>query len=144
MGDPLGGLAYLPSGVTLPAPRPHHDDRGYWAGAEAGELRLPRCSACSRFFWPAGPICPRCSSARVTWTRCSGRGRVSSWVRFHKRYFEGAETPYVVAQVDLEEGPRLFATLLSDDPQVGMEVGVVFTPREGVVLPEFAPSDAAA
>lgn len=69
---------------------------------------------------------------------------MSSWVRFHKRYFAGAETPYLVAQIDLEEGPRLFATLLADEPQVGMEVVVVFTQREGFVLPEFVPRDAPA
>ena len=130
--------------MSLPPPRPHHDDLGHWEGAAVGELRLPCCPTCEQFFWPGGAICPRCLSSEVEWRRCSGRGRVSSWVRFHKRYFEGAEPPYVVAQIDLDEGPRLFATLLADEPQVGMEVQAVFTPREGFVLPEFIPAHAAA
>jgi uncharacterized OB-fold protein len=130
--------------VKLPAPRWHHDDAGYWDGAREGELRLPRCGSCAHVFWPGGPVCPRCLSTRVEWFGASGRGTVSSWwVRFHKRYFPDAPTPYVVAQIDLEEGPRLFATLLTDEPRVGMEVEAVFTQREGFVLPEFAPRAAA-
>ena len=126
--------------MSFPAPRPHHDDRGFWEGAAAGELRMPRCEGCGHCFWPGGPRCPRCLSPLVEWAACSGRGRVSSWVRFHKRYFDGAETPYVVAQIDLEEGPRLFATLLTDEPRIGLAVEAVFTQREGFVLPEFVPS----
>jgi uncharacterized OB-fold protein len=139
VGDAVVGLGYFPPRMNLPPPRPHHDDRGYWEGAAVGELRIPRCHDCGRFFWPGGPVCPSCLSTAVEWTRVSGRGRVSSWVRFHKRYFEGADVPYVVAQIDLDERPRLFATLHTDDPRVGLEVEVVFTPRESFVLPEFVP-----
>jgi uncharacterized protein len=126
--------------MTFPTPRWHHDDAGFWAGARAGELRLPRCTACAHTFWPGGPVCPRCLSPDVDWVACSGRGRVSSWVRFHKSYFEGAQVPYTVAQIDLDEGPRMFATLLSDEPRVGMVVSAVFSERDGFVLPEFAPA----
>jgi uncharacterized protein len=126
--------------TDFPLPLNHHDDRGHWEGATNGELRLPRCSDCGQLFWPAGPVCPACFSFGVQWTTCSGRGRVASWVRFHKRYFEGAPVPYVVVLVEVEEGPRLTTTWAGgEDPAIGMEVEVCFADRGGFVLPEFRP-----
>jgi uncharacterized OB-fold protein len=127
--------------VTFPLPILHHDDRGHWEAAARGELAVPRCRECGLAFWPGGPVCPACLSWAVEWERCSGRGRVTSWVRFHKRYWEGAEVPYVVVLVELEEGPRLISGWASDEePRVGAPVEVCFRGREGVVLPEFRPA----
>lgn len=128
--------------TTRPLPVRYRDDAEHWDGAARGELRIPYCAECRRCFWPPGPVCPRCLSWNVAWTTASGRGRILTWVRFHKRYFEDDEVPYEVVQVELEEGPRLTTTWAGREPQVGMPVRVVFRRvADGTVLPEFAPRE---
>jgi uncharacterized OB-fold protein len=58
--------------------------------------------------------------------RASGRGTVHSFTVVHRAPPEFvAEAPYVVALVDLEEGPRMMSRLLGVEPAavvVGMPV----------------------
>jgi uncharacterized OB-fold protein len=122
-----------------PAPRMYPDDLPHWNGAREGILCLPYCPSCGRFFWPPGPVCPRCLSS-IEWRAASGVGRISSWVRFHKSYFDGDVTPYVVVQVELEEGPRLTTGFSGAAPQIGLPVKVQFLTTGDFVLPEFAPA----
>ena len=76
---------------------------------------------------------PELDEPIFTWVELSGRGTVSSWVRFHQEYFrEGPfEVPYVVAEVTLAEGPRLYALLDGAageraEPHGGMAVEIVY------------------
>ena len=127
-------------------PRITPDNCLFWEAARRHELRLPRCRECRTVWYPLGPVCPGCLSERFEWERVSGRGKVSSWVVFHQRYFESfaADIPYNVVQVELDEGPRLLANLVgvrNDAINMGMLVEVVFddvTPE--VTLPRFRPA----
>jgi uncharacterized OB-fold protein len=54
--------------------------------------------------------------------------------------------PYVVAMVELDEGPRMMTNLVGcpiDDVQVGMRLRVTFE-SDGPALPFFTPEDASA
>ncbi|MBI2165685.1 MAG: Zn-ribbon domain-containing OB-fold protein [Chloroflexi bacterium] len=121
-------------------------NRPFWEGAKKHELRFQRCNRCSKFWYPHGPVCPYCWSREYEWAKVSGRAKVTSWVVFHQRYFEGFkdEMPYSVAQVELAEGPRFLANLVgvkNEDIYIGMPVEVVFddvTPE--VTLPKFRPA----
>ena len=121
------------------------DNRPFWEAARRHELRLQRCAGCGKVWYPPGPVCPECLSERFEWERMSRRGKVSSWVVFHHRYFESfaSDIPYNVVQVELEEGPRLLANLVgvrNDAIEMGMPVEVVFddvTPK--ISLPRFRP-----
>ena len=131
------------TGYSRPLPRTTPDNEPFWEATRRHELRLQRCDACRRVWWPPGPVCPDCLGDRITWTPVSGRGTVSSSVVFHKAWFPAFanETPYAVVQVELEEGPRLTANLVDVPPaeiRVGMPVTVVFddvTPE--VTIPRF-------
>jgi len=131
------------SAYQKPLPRLTPDNRPFWEAARRHELRLPRCQACKRFWWPPGPACPACLSENYEWTRVSGRGTVSSFVVFHKAYFPAFanEIPYAVVQVELDEGPRLISNLVSvknEEIRIGMPVEVVFddaTPE--ISIPRF-------
>src|SRR5579872_1961182 len=117
----------------------------YWDGLRNRELKLPKCDQCAKVWYPPSSLCPRCWSRKFTWTRLSGRGRVSSWVVFHQSYFRGfdGEVPYNVAEVELEEGPRLLTNLVgvaNDAIRAQMPVEIVFddvTPE--VTLAKFRP-----
>ena len=126
-----------------PLPYLYEDDLPFWEGARDGELRLPRCRGCSETWWPASPVCPRCLSDDVEWYATSGRGQLHSWVVFHKVYYGGLETPYNVAWVELEEGPRVTSRIVDAAPdqlRIGLPVEVVFERlTDEVTLPGFRP-----
>ena len=120
----------------------------YWDGLKNRELRMQRCDGCHKVWYPAAPFCPRCWSRKFTWDKLSGRGRVSSWVVFHQSYFKGFENdiPYNVAEVELDEGPRLMTNLVgvaNDDIKAGMAVEVVYdNVTEELTLAKFRPASA--
>jgi uncharacterized protein len=126
-----------------PLPRVTADNRPFWEAARRHQLALQRCADCGHFRYPPAPVCQECLSESAEWTPVSGRGIVSTFVVFHKRYFESfaADIPYNVVQVQLDEGPRLTANLVdvaNDRIRIGMRVEVVFddvTPE--ISLPRF-------
>ena len=76
---------------------------------------MQKCDGCGLIWYPPSPLCPGCWSRKFTWTQLSGKGRVTSWVVFHQAYFRSFEgdIPYNVAEVELDEGPRLLTCLVS-------------------------------
>jgi len=114
----------------------------FFDGAAAGRLMLRRCRACGTWHAPQALFCMECLSAEIEWTPASGRGRVHSFTIIHRGQIEGLETPYNVAIVETEEGPRIVSQLLGIAPDrivVGMSVSAVFRRlSSGMVLPYFA------
>jgi hypothetical protein len=105
---------------------------GFWAGAAAGELRLPRCT-CGAFRWYPRERCRHCGATDHEWVRTSGRGTLFSWAVVHRTLYEAyAElVPYATGLVALAEDPRVrIATRLVDcDPgelRIEMPVHAVF------------------
>ncbi len=128
-----------------PLPVITEDNRPYWQAAAEGRFVLPACLACDRPFFPLGPVCPFCFCGELEWRTMSGRGTVSSFVVYHQafyRYFRD-KLPYAVAQVELEEGPRVNGNVLevpASAVHIGMPVEVTFERvTETIVLPQFRP-----
>jgi uncharacterized OB-fold protein len=126
---------------TLTPPQPRGDAlAAYRDGLARGELLVTRCPDCGNRQLPPRPVCPACSSTRTPeWVAVSGRGRVWSYVVFHKPYLaEGPPTPYTVAVVALDEGPRLITNIVAaDDLRVGLPVDATF--EHGLV--KFTPAN---
>jgi len=120
-------------------------NQSYWEGLKRHELTLQRCGDCGKVWYPPAPFCPQCWSRNVTWQKLSGRGKVNTWVVFHQAYFSAFKDalPYNVAEVELEEGPRLLTNLVAVDNadiEVGMPVEIVFDEvTEEVTLAKFRP-----
>lgn len=119
--------------------------RPFWEGGLTGELRLQRCSACGHLRYPISTVCPRCLSGEARWEAVSGLGAVLSYTVFERSYNETwkDQVPYVVALVELDEGP-VFLTNLVGVPiaraRVGQRVSVVFKRRSAkAALPQFTP-----
>ena len=128
-----------------PRPVPTPETRHYWEGARAGELRLQRCRACAKAYFPPRPACPHCGTADTEVFRASGRATLYSYV-IHERPAPGFEPPYAIAVVALEEGPRLMTSLV-DVPQtpeallLDMPLEVVFEKQtDAITLPFFRPA----
>lgn len=101
----------------------------FWDGLRDGRLLAQICVSCDAPRFPIAPICPRCGDDTVAWRELSGRGTIFSWVRYHRSYLpEFADLlPYVVALVQLDEGPRMFARLIDppNDPAIGDAVSLI-------------------
>lgn len=126
-----------------PLPRITATNRLFWEATRRHELMLPRCPACRRWVYPISTLCWGCEAGDpLTWDHLSGRGCVSSWVVYHRRFdpFKESDVPYSVVEVELEEGIRLIGTtegIAIEDIDVGLPVRAVFrdvTPEVTLVL----------
>jgi len=114
----------------------------YRAALEDERLTFQRCVACGHAWLPARTECPRCWSPDHSWEAASGGATVVSWVVFHVAFDPRFKdrTPYNVALVDLEEGPRLVTNIIGipdDEDLVGRRVALCFEEDMGRKLPRF-------
>jgi uncharacterized OB-fold protein len=88
-------------------PAPVGPNAEFYAFLARGELRLQRCQGCGEFRHPPRHRCPACGSRDATWAAVSGHGRLFSWTVTHRPVDPAFSPPYVVAIIELDEGPRL-------------------------------------
>lgn len=109
----------------------------------AGVLALQHCGACGGVTAQPVVLCPDCGEPALSWRPASGRGRVHAVTVV--RSGPGAETPYCVALVDLEEGPRIMSRvegLPPDQVRIGFAVTAeVVRPPEGEAFHLFRPAE---
>ena len=111
-------------------PQPTPETQHFWDGTRAGELRLQRCNACGKVYFPPRPFCPACAARDVTVFAASGKGRLYSYV-IHHRPVPGFTPPYAIAVVELDEGPRMMTNITGcpqtpEALQLDMPVEVAF------------------
>lgn len=88
-------------------------------------------------------LCPQCWSDQLEWVESAGTGSVYSFSIVHRAPTPDFATraPYVIAMVELAEGPRMFANVIGDDAlsvSIGDRVQVAFEDRgEGARVPQF-------
>lgn len=102
-----------PRTPTRPIPQPEEMNAEFYAHCAAGRLAIQRCNDCQAWRHLPRYMCAECGSARWSWQNVSGAGRLYSWTVTHRAMHPAfaADVPYVVAIVELEEGPRLVAPL---------------------------------
>lgn len=128
-----------------PLPSINGDSKEFWAGCKEHELRFQKCKVCGHVRWPASIICPRCYSNETKWIIAGGKGKVYTFAVYHVAYHPGFENdlPYVVAEVELEDGPRLLTNIVScrpDEVKCEMVVEVTWEDiTEEFSLPKFKP-----
>lgn len=129
-----------------PLPIPDEDSAPYWDGCRVGELRLQRCTDCGAYRFPAQRLCPTCLSDASEWCLAEGTATVYSFAVVRRALGPNwsDRVPYVVALVDLSEGPRMFTNIVDCAPEnvaIGMPLAVVFDPvSDTVTLPKFRPA----
>jgi hypothetical protein len=137
----------VPDEIRHPAPSADWETRPYWEGCARGELVLQRCTACGGVQHRPRALCVRCLSETIEHFVASGRGRVHTYTVTHQNHAKGFREacPYVLAYVELEEGPRLLTNVVGCDPAavcVDMPVVVEFaeTEGDGFPVPRFRPA----
>jgi len=132
--------------AALPAPAPEISPElsEFWAATTEGRLLLRRCQACGEAIWYPRPICPLCHSTDTAWEQASGRGRIYTYTVVRRGAGPYKDAPYVLAYVELDEGPRMMTNIVDCDfgaLEIGLAVEVVFHPAgEGAALPRFRPA----
>ena len=123
-------------------PVPDADSRPFWEAARQGRLLLPHGVRSGRpHFYPRS-VEPGTGDP-VEWHEASGRGTVYSYTVVHRAPDPSFEAllPYVVALVELDEGPRMLGILETDEVasvRIGMDVEAAFVPAgDDVALPRF-------
>jgi uncharacterized OB-fold protein len=87
----------------------------------------------------------QCGSTALCWEEVSGQGVIYSYtiIRQNKSPEFVNDTPYNVAIVQLQEGPRMLSNIVEIDPgglQVDLPVTVVFDRvTDMITLPRFRP-----
>ncbi|MDI6866762.1 Zn-ribbon domain-containing OB-fold protein [Methanoculleus sp.] len=89
-----------------------------------------QCTNCGRYFFPPRTLCPDCRrSGRIVNHKFCGYGTVVTYtvIRSASDQFEYT-TPYVLAIIKLDEGPRLTAQVVCspEEARIGMRVRSVF------------------
>ncbi|MGM0585644.1 MAG: Zn-ribbon domain-containing OB-fold protein [Pseudomonadota bacterium] len=74
---------------------------------------IESCGGCGKVWYLPRDLCPHCGADRIERCEASGRGVVFSVTEVRRAPDEvwRALTPYRIALVDLEEGPRVMAHL---------------------------------
>ncbi|MSO38472.1 MAG: hypothetical protein EXQ69_09545 [Acidimicrobiia bacterium] len=109
---------------------------------------LQRCAQCARLRFYPRALCPYCYSHEASWQPVAGKGFVYAATVVHRPPSPAfaADVPYVVAIIELDEGPRMMSNVVGCTPEsvvVGMLVEVVFdVVSPEITLPRFRPTTA--
>ena len=131
-----------------PIPVPQGESDEYWNKAKEGELWLRNCNSCGNPYFYPRDISPCCFSKDTSWIKASGKASLYTYAIVHRAPHPGfaQDAPFVVAIVELEEGPHMPTTIVIDDPtpenlQIGMPLEVTFVDiSEKIALPKFKPA----
>lgn len=137
------------STLKKPLPAITSEARPFWEAAAQQKLVMQRCQDCNAWVWTPRPSCYECGSEKVAWQAMSGRGEIYSFTvirqvvgRAASKAFE-PDVPYVVAWVDLDEGPRMITNIVGcpvENVTLGMKVSVAFEQASPEIwLPKFKP-----
>lgn len=132
----------------LPVMRPERapELEPYWTATAQGRLVLPHCDGCGFVVWYPRTFCPACHCDAVSWIDSPGTGTVYSHTttRHGPGRYRSVDR-YVLAYVDLDEGPRVLTNVVGCRPQavhIGQRVRAVFDPVDDECgLLRFEPLD---
>jgi len=118
----------------------------FWEASRERRFTLPWCRGCEQALWYPRETCPHCHGTDIEWRPASGRGTVYAASVQHRpaNPLMADRVPYVVALIELDEGPRLMTNVVgcaSDEVEVGMAVTVTWEAlSDGRHLPLFEPA----
>ncbi|QEN16395.1 Zn-ribbon domain-containing OB-fold protein [Mycolicibacterium sp. ELW1] len=134
------------SAPQLPSPPPGvtPDTSVFWAATLDGKLLLQRCADCGLAGYYPRYVCANCHHTNLAYIEASGRGSIYSHTVTTRGILEYADAgSYVLAMVELNEGPKMLTNIIGCDPtelSIGQPVEVVFCATGGDgALPRFRP-----
>ena len=130
-------MSPLPSLPLMPAPELEE----YWEATKRGVLLVPHCNACGDAFWYPRTFCPFCHSEDISWTEATGGGSIFSFSVCYRGQGPWAEVgPYVIAYVQLDEGPLMLTNIVESDLdqlEIGQRVALILEDAGEYKVPRF-------
>ena len=133
------------TGDDRPVPELTPETEFFWTSGSDGQLRIQQCQDCQALLHPPRPACRYCHGRDIAVTPVSGYATLIGFTVNQRFGLPGLPAPYVVAQVAIEEDPRVRLTTNivdadPDDLRLGMRMEVVFERSGDVWLPLFRPT----
>lgn len=133
--------------VTRPLPKLQElDTRDFWLATKDKKFTYQKCDDCGAVIFYPKSHCTGCTGTNLSWQTSSGKGTVYSYSVVRQSYhpFFRNKTPYAVAWIDMEEGPRILSNVVGvEDPltqvKIGQKVEVEWEEHEEVNIPLFKP-----
>lgn len=98
----------------------------FWMSLANGEFTVSCCSACKELQFPPRYHCSFCGKKEKAWNTLSGRATVYSSTTVHAApELFSEQAPYIVVVLDLEEGIRLLARWIGEEPTCGQAARLV-------------------
>lgn len=113
------------------SPRVINEAKPFWNSCQEYRLKFQKCSNCGHIRWPAAYVCPQCLSEEHDWVTVKEEGTLYSFVVFRREFHPALRShiPYIVAVVDLDDGPTIQAGIVGCEPedlQCGVRVAAVW------------------
>ncbi|MFN0094962.1 MAG: Zn-ribbon domain-containing OB-fold protein [Dehalococcoidia bacterium] len=134
----------MPEMPPKPLPKITPATRPFWEGTKQHKLLIPR-GRDGKLFWYPRSAAPGTLDEHFDWVEVSGKGTVYSFTidRRGSAAAFAADVPYVIAIVELAEGPHFTTNIVGcavDDVHIGMPVKAVFEDVDAeVTLVKFQP-----
>ena len=130
--------------MSKPLPPVNAESDAYWAACAEGRLTLQRCDDCQHVQFYHRLLCSACGSRALSLVDASGKGRVRTFTIIRRAVSEAFEpdVPYVVALIELAEGPTMMTNVVHCDAEsvrIGQPVTLTFESRGEVSVPQFQP-----
>ena len=137
-------MSELPEGAKpRVAPIPDAESEAFWSGTLEDKLLVQECSVCGHRQLYGRSLCTNCHAAVLNWIEATGRGTIYSRTIIRQnpsRSFKHL-IPFVVALIDLDEGPRMMSNVVgtpAEEVKIGDRVRVTFEPvSDATALPLF-------
>ena len=127
--------------MAKPTPRPTPTEQPFYDACARGELVLQHCQNCDHVLFYPRTHCDACQSDQLAWKTASGAGTIASYTVVRRGVSADFEAPYIIALIDLAEGPRMMSQIIDSDSEalaVGLSVKVGFAAwSEDITLPVF-------
>lgn len=132
--------------MSRPRPVPSPTTQPFWDATAEQRFLIQRCTGCGRAQFYPRPTCTTSASTTLDWEPASGAATLHTFTvarRATHPAFDGTE-PYVVAIVELAEGPRVTGSVVDcdvDDVRVGMPLELIWDEpgEDGFRVPLWAP-----
>ena len=113
----------------------------FWEAAGRKKLVVQHCDECGTYQFYPRPFCIECGTMEPAWKEVSGDGTIYSMTEVQVPVSQLLEPPYIVALVELDEGPRLLGNIVDGSANIGDRVKLVWQDRDNAPpLPMWTPA----
>ena len=136
----------MSSDIEYRTPATDWQTRAFWEGCGRQEIVLQRCRDCGAIQHRPRGLCASCLSSDIEHFVAKGTGEVHTFTITHQNGMPAFRDhcPYVLAYVELEEGPRLMTHIVGCPPEsvrIGMRVRAEFVATDKQLgVPRFVPA----